>query len=103
MTWKDVLSQKEDKKIVSDMVPSMESFGVPVPNEYRSQEWLSNHKPVDQMPGYVTGLETLVVNMKTKYEKAEIEIIEFETEDVITTSGNDIRDDDNIVDGGDGW
>ena len=28
-----------------------------------------------------------VVNMKTKYEKAEIEIIEFETEDVITISG----------------
>ena len=25
--------------------------------------------------------------MKEKYEKAEIEIIEFETEDVITTSG----------------
>lgn len=25
--------------------------------------------------------------MKNKYEKAEIEIIEFETEDVITTSG----------------
>ena len=26
--------------------------------------------------------------MKKKYEKAEIEIIEFETEDVITTSGD---------------
>ena len=25
--------------------------------------------------------------MKEKYEKAEIEVIEFETEDVITTSG----------------
>lgn len=86
MTWKDVLSQKEDKKIVSDMVPSMESFGVPVPNEYRSQEWLSNHKPVDQMPGYVTGLETLVVNMKTKLEEGDVlkvsenpEILRFNT------------------------
>ncbi len=32
--------------------------------------------------------------MKTKYEKAEIEIIEFETEDVITTSGGiDLHED----------
>lgn len=29
--------------------------------------------------------------MKEKYEKAEIEIIEFETEDVITTSSNAIE------------
>ena len=40
---------------------------------------------------------------KEKYTRAEMQITEFETEDVITTSGNDIRDDDNIVDGSDGW
>lgn len=32
--------------------------------------------------------------MKEKYENVEMEIIEFETEDVITTSGEDI-----IIDG----
>lgn len=34
--------------------------------------------------------------MKEKYEAAEMEIVEFETEDVITTSGNNGFD----VDGG---
>ena len=41
--------------------------------------------------------------MKEKYEKAEMEIIEFETEDVITTSGDgssDIRS--GIIIDGDG-
>ena len=37
--------------------------------------------------------------MKEKYEKAEMEIIEFETEDVITTSGDDSSD---IIIDGDG-
>lgn len=39
--------------------------------------------------------------MKMKYEKAEIEIIEFETEDVITTSGAngiDLPEDENGFD-----
>lgn len=40
--------------------------------------------------------------MKEKYSKPITEIEEFNTVDVITTSG-DIRDDDNIVDGSDGW
>ncbi|MGN1123321.1 MAG: hypothetical protein ACI4RR_03185 [Eubacterium sp.] len=40
--------------------------------------------------------------MKEKYSKPITEIDEFKTVDVITTSG-DIRDDDNIVDGSDGW
>ena len=30
--------------------------------------------------------------MKEKFEKAEIEIVEFETEDVITTSGGGVID-----------
>ena len=37
--------------------------------------------------------------MKERYEKAEMEIIEFETEDVITTSGDDSSD---IIIDGDG-
>ena len=42
-----------------------------------------------------------VSKMKMKYEKAEIEIIEFETEDVITTSGAngiDLPEDENGFD-----
>lgn len=41
--------------------------------------------------------------MKEKYLKPTAELEEFKTVDIITTSGDDIRDDDNIVDGGDGW
>lgn len=41
--------------------------------------------------------------MKEKYLKPITEIEKFKMVDVITTSGNDIRDDDNIVDGSDGW
>ena len=39
--------------------------------------------------------------MKEKYEKAEMEIIEFETEDVITTSGDGSSDSSSgiIIDG----
>ena len=32
------------------------------------------------------------MDMKEKFEKAEIEIVEFETEDVITTSGGGVID-----------
>lgn len=39
--------------------------------------------------------------MKEKYTKPITNIDEFKTVDIITTS--DIRDDDNIVDGSDGW
>lgn len=41
--------------------------------------------------------------MKEKYTKPSSNIEEFKTVDIITTSGDDIRDDDNIVDGSDGW
>lgn len=42
--------------------------------------------------------------MKEQYTKPMADINEFKTIDVITTSGgDDIRDDDNIVDSGDGW
>ena len=34
--------------------------------------------------------------MKEKWEKAEIEIVEFETEDVITTSGNHIPEENEL-------
>ena len=40
--------------------------------------------------------------MKEKYFKPTAYIEEFKTIDIITTSG-DIKPDDNIVDGGDGW
>ena len=40
--------------------------------------------------------------MKEKYIKPNVEMEEFKTVDVITTSG-DILPDDNIVDGSDGW
>lgn len=39
--------------------------------------------------------------MKEKYTKPISNIDTFKTVDIITTS--DIRDDDNIVDGSDGW
>lgn len=42
--------------------------------------------------------------MKEKYFKPTVEMEEFKTVDVITTSGGgDILPDDNIVDGSDGW
>ena len=40
--------------------------------------------------------------MKEKYFKPTTDVEEFRTIDVITTSG-DLRDDDNVVDGSDGW
>lgn len=39
--------------------------------------------------------------MKECYKKPQAEVEEFKTVDVITAS--DIRNDDNIVDGSDGW
>lgn len=41
--------------------------------------------------------------MKEKYFKPNMEIEQFKTVGVITTSGDDIRDDDNLVDGSDDW
>ena len=41
--------------------------------------------------------------MKEKYLKPAAYIEEFKTVDVITTSINDIKPDENIVEGSDGW
>ena len=35
-------------------------------------------------------LDKGVIKMKEVYETPEIEVVEFETEDIITTSGNDL-------------
>jgi hypothetical protein len=41
--------------------------------------------------------------MKEEYSKPTTDIEEFKAVDIITTSGNDIKPDDNLVDGSDGW
>lgn len=41
--------------------------------------------------------------MKEIYIKPNCDVEEFNTVDVLTTSGGDIQPDDNIVDGSDGW
>lgn len=41
--------------------------------------------------------------MKEKYTKPTVELHEFAPLEVLTTSYSDIKKDDNIVDGSDGW
>lgn len=85
-TWKDEFSKKDPSSMLKDMIPSMESFGVNIPTEFRTDAWLAEHKEEDRNPEYFKALEELVVNVKTKLQEGDVlkvsenpEILRFNT------------------------
>lgn len=90
VTWKDALEGNPADMLV-DMVPSMESFDVPIPNAYRKMS-SSDRDTVessndDYGPQYIQGLEDMIVNLRTHLAEGDVikvsenpEILRFATE-----------------------
>src|SRR5574344_1253429 len=63
---------------ISNLVPSMESFGVKTPTEYCSTDKLEQCAKVDPSyrnrygSSYVTGIENMVINLKAKMSEGDI-------------------------------
>ena len=63
---------------ISNLVPSMESFGVKTPTEYCSTDKLEQYAKVDPAyrnrygSSYVTGIENMVINLKAKMSEGDI-------------------------------
>lgn len=70
LTWKQVLDKESPKKILADMVPSMESWNVRIPNSLASNDY----KDTNSMYGskYVEGLESMIVKLKAKLNEGDI-------------------------------
>lgn len=71
ITWKSVLEGSTAEQDVLDMVPSMEDFGVRVPTPYKSKDAPHLFDDVDYDTGYIRGLESMVVNLKTRLEEGD--------------------------------
>lgn len=72
VTWKDVLGTGKDaKKLIADMIPSMEEFNLKIPPQYRSKN--QRNKVEDTFdPEYVEGLEAMIVNLRTKLNEGDV-------------------------------
>ena len=84
LTFRDVLSNEREKDILTDLIPSMESFGVQTPIQVNK-----NRTTIDTSrygDNYVAGLESMIATLKTKLEEGDIlkvsenpEIVRFAT------------------------
>jgi hypothetical protein len=94
LTWKEYLNGVDSEKFVQETVPSMESFGVAVPDKYMSNaEKDKRNKKITFGSNYEASLEDMVVNLKTKMAEGDLIRIT-EDPDVIRFS-SDKKDNDN--------
>lgn len=85
-SWKDVLEKHNEKEIFQELIPSMEEFGVVVPTTVRKEE----RATIDMTnfgPEYQAGLESMIVNVRTRLEEGDVikisenpEILRFATQ-----------------------
>ena len=68
LSWKDFFST--DTTSVATLVPSMEEFGVVIPTEYDTSRNTLNAKRYGSE--YVTGIEDMIVNLKTKLSEGDL-------------------------------
>lgn len=73
-TWKDVLEGRTPQEDIRDMIPMMESFGVPSP--FASPEDRMIRHTINEVdytdPRYLQGLESQVVNLRSKLEEGDV-------------------------------
>ena len=86
---------------VSNMVPSMESFGVRVPTEFCSSDDLDRYTKVEPAykstygQSYVTGIEQMTINLKAKMAEGDLIRITENTDSFryVNTSKESVADD----------
>ena len=86
ITWKDAFAGKNESTLLSDMVPQMESFGVTIPDAFKTTTTRGrNNNRTDKQ--YQSGLESMIVNLRTRLEEGDVirvsenpEILRFNTE-----------------------
>lgn len=78
VTWKDALGTMSDSARLESMVPAMESFGVEVPTRWDAKKATSintiGRTDEAKLFGdeYVAGLESMIVNLRTKLEEGDV-------------------------------
>lgn len=85
LTFKDVLSNTRPKEMLSELTPSMESFGVQIPTQFMSGRATTQSNIYGK--DYVDGLESMIVTLKSKLEEGDVlrvsenpEIVRFTTQ-----------------------
>ena len=85
LTFKDVLSNTRPKEMLSELTPSMESFGVQIPTQFMSGRATTQSNIYGN--DYVAGLESMIVTLKSKLEEGDVlrvsenpEIVRFTTQ-----------------------
>ena len=71
ITWKDALEGSPNSMLL-DMQPAMESFGVMVPTALRSTAERSRTQADLYGQAYMSGLESMIVNLRTKLEEGDL-------------------------------
>ena len=71
LSWKDFLSGTKESTLVSELIPSMESFGLKVPNSYNpnARGTINANLYGDK---YVAGIEDMIINLKTKLAEGDV-------------------------------
>ena len=82
-TWKDVLSNTDEKSMYTSMLPSMESFGIELPNMKPGERKTTNKFNIEE---FESGMEGMIVNLRKKLEEGDVikisenpEILKFAT------------------------
>lgn len=70
VTWKSVLSKEQPKKILEDIVPSMEDFDLRVPTSFSKDRQSVDSNTYGSK--YVAGIESMIVNLKAKLEEGDV-------------------------------
>lgn len=70
-SWNDYLKNINQKSTLKSMIPSMESFGVRVPTSYRPTSSRKSASDSTYGNNYVSGLEEMIVNLKTKLSEGD--------------------------------
>ena len=85
LTFKDVLSNTRPNEMLSELKPSMESFGVQIPTQF--MDGRATTQSAIYGKDYVAGLESMIVTLKSKLEEGDVlrvsenpEIVRFTTQ-----------------------
>ena len=70
-SWNDYLKNVNQKSTLKSLIPSMESFGVKVPTSFRSAGTRKTASDSSYGNNYVSGLEEMIVNLKTKLSEGD--------------------------------
>ena len=87
ISWADVFEKQTAKVDLAEMVPSMESFGVEVPAQFKTNISRKTPNADEDNDKYVASMESMIVNLRKRLEEGDIirvtenpEIVKFATQ-----------------------